>query len=51
MKRMLGRGIILVLLTLSPWVLAESSAISVAGVKTLKIDRGLSEDGNEECVQ
>ena len=49
MKRLLGYGFILVLCTLSPWTLAESSAISVAGVKTLKIDRGLSVEG-KACI-
>ena len=49
MKRLLECVFLLVLCTLSPWVLAESSGISLAGVKTLKIDRGLSEDG-KACI-
>ena len=49
MKHMLGNAIILLLLSVSSWVLAESTAISVASVKTLKIDRGLSEDG-KACI-
>ena len=50
MRHLLGKGIILVLLSFSSWVLAEeSTAISVPTVKTLKIDRGLSEDG-KACI-
>ena len=50
MKHLLGKGIILLLLSFSSWVLAEeSTAISVATVKTLKIDRGLSADG-KACI-
>jgi hypothetical protein len=33
------------LLSASPLVLAESTALSIAGVKTLKIERGLSAEG------
>ena len=49
MKQLLKHGLILALLTLSPCLLAESSAISVAAVKTLKIDRGLTEEG-KACI-
>ncbi len=37
------------LLLASPWLLANTSAGSMAAVKTLKIDRGLSEEG-KACI-
>ena len=39
MKRFLQSGLALLLLAVSPLLLAESTAISIAPVKTLKIDR------------
>ena len=49
MKPLLKYGFTLLCLALSPWLLAESSAISVANAKTLKIERGMTEEGRA-CI-
>jgi hypothetical protein len=49
MKRLLQICLPILVWVCSPLLLAESTAISVAGVKTLKIDRGLSEEG-KACI-
>jgi hydroxylamine dehydrogenase len=49
MKHLPGFGFTLVLLMLSPLLLAESNALSLANVKTLKIDRGITEEG-KACI-
>ena len=49
MKRALLAGVGLLVFSISPLLWAESTAMSVAGVKTLKIDRGLSEEGRA-CI-
>ncbi len=49
MRRLLQFCLPLLLLSASPLVLAESTALSIAGVKTLKIERGLSAEG-KACI-
>ena len=49
MRRLLRFCLPLLLLSASPLVLAESTALSIAGVKTLKIERGLSAEG-KACI-
>ena len=49
MRRLLQFCLPLLLLSASPLVLAESAALSIAGVKTLKIERGLSAEG-KACI-
>jgi hydroxylamine dehydrogenase len=49
MKRVLHNLAALLLLLASPLLLAETSAGSLANVKTLKVDRGLSADG-KACI-
>jgi len=49
MKRMLTTGISLLLLAACPALLAQTSPGSLATAKTLKIDRGLSEEG-KACI-
>ena len=49
MNRPMQWGLALFMLTLSSMALAESTAINVPGVKTLKIERGLSEEGRA-CI-
>ena len=49
MKHLLQWGMPLLVLALSPLLQAQSTALNVASAKTLKIDRGLSEDGRA-CI-
>ena len=49
MKPLLKYGFTLLWLTLSPCLLAESSAIDVANAKILKIERGMTEEGRA-CI-
>jgi hypothetical protein len=49
MKHLLHLGTALLVLTVSPLLQAQSTAMNVAGARTLKIDRGLSEEGRA-CI-